>query len=150
MSSNIFCPIFPYGLGWVVRSGHSFDRHRSPGLHLPWVTKADELPKFTSVHLLRSSLVSRHGKPRDESWKARARAVKKQFRPGPLESSTRSGWVMANKAQTYWPRLEGLAPWFLRNANCQDTYELLSNRRRCRGSRFALRTEIFLASDRAS
>jgi hypothetical protein len=22
-----------------------------------------------------------------------------------------------DKAQTYWPRLEGLAPWFLRNAN---------------------------------
>jgi branched-chain amino acid transport system substrate-binding protein len=35
--------------------------------------------------------------------------------------------VVADKAQTYWPRLEGLAPWFLRNANCQDTYELLSN-----------------------
>ena len=54
-------------------------------------------------------------------------SVKKQFRPGPLESSTRSGWVVADKAQTYWPRLEGLAPWFLRNANCQDTYELLSS-----------------------
>jgi hypothetical protein len=33
--------------------------------------------------------------------------------------------VVADKAQTYWPHLEGLAPWFLRNANCQDTYELL-------------------------
>jgi hypothetical protein len=36
--------------------------------------------------------------------------------------------VVADKAQAYWPRLEGLAPWFLRNANCQDTYELLSRR----------------------
>jgi hypothetical protein len=34
--------------------------------------------------------------------------------------------VVADKAQT-WPRLEGLGPWFLRNANCQDTYELLNN-----------------------
>ena len=34
-------------------------------------------------------------------------------------------WVVADKAQTYGLRLEGLAPWFLRNANCQDTYELL-------------------------
>jgi hypothetical protein len=30
--------------------------------------------------------------------------------------------VVADKAQTYWPRLEGLAPWFLRNANCQDFF----------------------------
>jgi hypothetical protein len=29
--------------------------------------------------------------------------------------------VVADKAQIYWPRLERLAPWFLRNANCQDT-----------------------------
>jgi hypothetical protein len=34
---------------------------------------------------------------------------------------------VADKAQTYWPRLEGLARWFLRNANCQDTYELLGS-----------------------
>ena len=34
--------------------------------------------------------------------------------------------MVADKAQTYWPRLEGLAPWFLRNANCQDSYELLN------------------------
>jgi hypothetical protein len=36
-------------------------------------------------------------------------SVKKQFRPGPLESPTleRTG-VVADKAQTYWPRLEGL------------------------------------------
>ena len=37
--------------------------------------------------------------------------------------------VVADKAQTYWPRLEGLAPWFLGNANCQDTnsFKLLSS-----------------------
>ena len=32
---------------------------------------------------------------------------------------------VADKAETYGPRLEGLAPWFLRNANCQDIDEVL-------------------------
>jgi hypothetical protein len=35
--------------------------------------------------------------------------------------------VVADKAQTYCPRLEGLVPWFLRNRSCLDTYELLNN-----------------------
>jgi hypothetical protein len=35
--------------------------------------------------------------------------------------------VVADKAQTYCPRLEGLGPWFLRSRNCLDTYELLNN-----------------------
>jgi hypothetical protein len=34
--------------------------------------------------------------------------------------------VVADKAQTYWPRLEGLAPWCLRNANCQELTNLLN------------------------
>jgi hypothetical protein len=34
--------------------------------------------------------------------------------------------VVADKAQTYCPRLEGLGPWFLRSRNCLDTYELLN------------------------
>ena len=35
--------------------------------------------------------------------------------------------MVADKAQTYCPRFEGLVPWFLRNRSCLDTYELLSN-----------------------
>ena len=35
--------------------------------------------------------------------------------------------VVADKAQTYCPRLEGLAPWFLRSRNCPDTYKLLNS-----------------------
>jgi hypothetical protein len=35
--------------------------------------------------------------------------------------------VVADKAQTYCPRLEGLGPWFLRSRNFLDTYELLNN-----------------------
>jgi hypothetical protein len=34
--------------------------------------------------------------------------------------------VAADKAQTYCPRLEGLAPWFFAKASCPDTYELLN------------------------
>jgi hypothetical protein len=34
--------------------------------------------------------------------------------------------VAADKAQTYCPRLEGLAPWFFGKASCPDTYELLN------------------------
>ena len=37
--------------------------------------------------------------------------------------------VVADKAQTYCPRLEGLGPWFLRSRNCLDTYELLNKLR---------------------
>ena len=79
--------------------------------------------------LLRSSLVSRRATTKGRVMESAGTSVKKQFRPGQLESSTseRTGW-WPNKAQTYWPRLEGLAPWFLRNANCQDTYELLNNK----------------------
>jgi hypothetical protein len=35
--------------------------------------------------------------------------------------------VVAEKAEAYCPRLEGLAPWFLRRRNCLDTYELLNS-----------------------
>jgi hypothetical protein len=35
--------------------------------------------------------------------------------------------VAADKAQTYCPRLEGLAPWFFGKASCPDTYELLNS-----------------------
>ena len=34
--------------------------------------------------------------------------------------------MVADKAEAYCPRLEGLAPWFLRSRNCLDTYELLN------------------------
>ena len=34
--------------------------------------------------------------------------------------------VVADKAEAYCPRLEGLVPWFLRSRNCLDTYELLN------------------------
>jgi hypothetical protein len=54
------------------------------------------------------------------------RAVKKQFRPDGGISDLGADRVAADPAQTYWPRLEGLGPWFLRNANSQDTYELLN------------------------
>ena len=37
--------------------------------------------------------------------------------------------MVADKAQTYCPRLEGLGPWFLRRRNCLDTHELLNNRK---------------------
>ena len=35
--------------------------------------------------------------------------------------------MVADKAEAYCPRLEGLAPWFLRSRNCLDTCELLNN-----------------------
>ena len=34
--------------------------------------------------------------------------------------------VVADKAQAYCPRLEGLVPWFLINRRCLDTFELLN------------------------
>jgi hypothetical protein len=34
--------------------------------------------------------------------------------------------VVADKAQTHCPHSERLAPWFLRNRSCLDTYELLN------------------------
>jgi hypothetical protein len=33
--------------------------------------------------------------------------------------------VVADKAQTYCPRLERLVPWVLKNRSCLDHYELL-------------------------
>jgi hypothetical protein len=66
--------------------------------------------------------------PRGESWKARAgeREETVQARTvGIIDLG--ADRVVADKAQAYWPRLAGLAPWFLRKANCQDTYELLKN-----------------------
>jgi uncharacterized protein len=35
--------------------------------------------------------------------------------------------VVADKAQTHCPHSERLAPWFLRNRSCLDTYELLNS-----------------------
>jgi hypothetical protein len=69
--------------------------------------------------------------PRGESWKARAREREETVQ-APTVGITDFGAdrVVTDKAQTYWPRLEGLAPWFLRNANCPDTYELLNKSRR--------------------
>src|SRR5919109_3273755 len=76
---------------------------------------------------------SRHTPTRGESWKARAREREAtvQARTVGIIDLGADGAV-ADKVQTYGPRLEGLAPWFLRNANCQDTYELLNKSRRPR------------------
>ena len=51
-----------------------------------------------------------------------------RMRSGPNRWNNRPGVdrVVADKAKTYCPRLEGLAPWFLRSQNCLDTYELLN------------------------
>src|ERR671910_2722322 len=65
--------------------------------------------------------------PRGESWKAPAREVEQTVQARTVGiTDLGAERVVADKAQTYWPRLEGLAPWFLRNANGQDTYELLN------------------------
>ena len=62
--------------------------------------------------------------PRGESWKARAREREETVQARTVGiTDLGAERVVADKAQTYWPRLEGLAPWFLRNANGQDTYE---------------------------
>jgi hypothetical protein len=66
--------------------------------------------------------------PRGESWKARAREREQTVRARTVGiTDLGADRVVADKAQTYRPRLEGLAPWFLRNANCQGTYELLNS-----------------------
>jgi hypothetical protein len=70
-------------------------------------------------------LVSRHATPRGESWKARAREREETVQAQTVGiTELGAERAVADKAQTHWPRLEGLAPWFLRNANFQDTYEL--------------------------
>jgi hypothetical protein len=66
--------------------------------------------------------------PRGESWKARAREREETVQARTVGiTELGADRVVAEKAQTYWPRLEGLADWLLRNANCQNTYELRNN-----------------------
>ena len=53
--------------------------------------------------------------PRGESWKARAREGEETVQARTVGiTDLGAERVVAGKAQTYWPRLEGLAPWFLR------------------------------------
>jgi hypothetical protein len=80
---------------------------------------------FTSKEFI----VSRHTtQPRAESWKAGARE-----REGSVQARavgiTALGWTgwWPTRHRPIGPCLEGLGPWFLKKANCQDTYELLSN-----------------------
>ena len=49
--------------------------------------------------------------PRGESWKARAREREETVQAGTVGiTDLGADRVVADKAQTYWPRLEGLAP----------------------------------------
>ena len=50
-------------------------------------------------------------------------------RSGPGRWNNRLGWTgwWPTRHRPICPCLEGLGPWFLRKANCPDTYELLSN-----------------------
>jgi hypothetical protein len=67
--------------------------------------------------------------PGGESWKAPAREREETVQARTVGiTDLGADREVADKAQTYGPRLEGLAPWFLRNANCQNTYtyELLN------------------------
>jgi hypothetical protein len=65
--------------------------------------------------------------PRGESWKARAREREETVQARTVGiTDLGAERVVVDKAQTYWPRLEGLASWFFRNANCQDTYKVLN------------------------
>ena len=60
--------------------------------------------------------------PRGESWKARAPAPRGSVQ-APTVGMTASGAdrVVADKAQTYCPRLERLVPWVVKNRSCPDT-----------------------------
>jgi Sel1 repeat len=73
-------------------------------------------------------LVSRHTKTRGESWRARAAEPKGSVQARTV-GITAPGVdrVVADKAQTHCPHSERLAPWFLRNRSCLDTYELLNS-----------------------
>jgi hypothetical protein len=72
-------------------------------------------------------LLSRHTTSKGESWKARASEPKGCVQAWTAEVTAPGvDRVVADKAQTYCPRLEGLGPWFLRSRNCLDTYELLN------------------------
>ena len=63
--------------------------------------------------LLRSSLVSRHTTSKGESWKARASEPKGCVQAWSPEVTVPGvDRVVADKAQTYCPRLEGLALGF--------------------------------------
>jgi hypothetical protein len=73
-------------------------------------------------------LVSRHTTSKGESWKARASELKGCVQAWTAEVTAPGvDRVVADKAQTYCPRSEGLGPWFLRSRNCLDTYELLNS-----------------------
>jgi hypothetical protein len=49
--------------------------------------------------------------PRGESWKARAREHEETVQARTVGiTDLGADWVVADKAQTYWPRLEGLGP----------------------------------------
>ena len=72
-------------------------------------------------------MLSRHTTSKGESWRARASEPKGCVQAWTAEVTAPGvDWVVADKAQTYCPRLEGLGPWFLRSRNCLDTYELLN------------------------
>jgi hypothetical protein len=54
--------------------------------------------------------------PWGESWKARAREREETVQARTVGiTDLGAERVVADKAGTYWPHLEGLAPWFLRN-----------------------------------
>jgi hypothetical protein len=65
--------------------------------------------------------------PTDESWKARASEPEGSVQARTV-GMTASGAdrVVANKAQTYCPRLERLVPWVVKKRSCPDIYELIN------------------------
>ena len=68
--------------------------------------------KVSKNQLLRSSLFYRLTKIKGESWKARAAEPKGSVQAQAVGITTLGAErVVADKAQTYCPRLEGLVPW---------------------------------------
>jgi hypothetical protein len=83
--------------------------------------------KILSAVLLRSSfsLVDIRT-TRGESWKARASESTGSVQARAVGITALGvDRVVADKPQTYCPRLEGLVPWVLKNRSCLGTYELL-------------------------
>jgi len=73
-------------------------------------------------------LVNGHTTTQGESWKARAPQLAARMQALAFGmTTTGADRVVADKAQTYCPRLKGLAPGFLINRSCPATYELLNN-----------------------
>jgi hypothetical protein len=73
-------------------------------------------------------LVNRHTKPKGESLKARASEAKRSVQAQTVGINAPGvDRVLADKAQTHCPRLERLAPEFLKNRSCPDTHEFLNN-----------------------